>query len=305
MPNPPQPLSSTFDLAFLADRMIATLIRGLLQSDFTLVARPLVRLVRARHSGHAVGADQGRAPKSVPPPGPFRLREGGRACDLLVYVPRSLESYLIDDVTGGYGYSHVAVDLGEVDMANGKWVMTEATMGVGTHRSYLDNYGKRPFIRVPLAEMGVDCGKFRDCVQDTLGEPYGYAEALTWAEIDDPAKQICTDLPVKCLPTKMRMAIVAAARAGQLGRHTVSIHGPARSPLHIFVSPNGFARFFGAPKGHKIKEPDTLVQPQVKRGGPSFPRFWMALLAGLGVAAGLWIGWQLLKPPKRESIPPQ
>src|SRR2546425_6379794 len=122
MPNPLTPITSTLDFAMLFDRLLATLIRGLLQSGFTLVARPLVRIIRVRRDDDPVRGEPGPARHKIPPPGPFRLAYPEHACDLLIFVPRSLESYLIDDATGSYGYSHVAVDCGEVDTATGKRV---------------------------------------------------------------------------------------------------------------------------------------------------------------------------------------
>src|SRR5579859_2949526 len=300
LPNPLSPVIDTLDFTFLADRMMTTLIRGLLQNDFTLVARPIVRILRRGRNDDPVRHDQGPAPHPQPPVGPFRLGRREQSCDLLIYVPRSIESYLIDDATGSYGYSHVAVDCGEVDLSNGQPVMIESTPHVGVHRSYLDKYGPREFIRIPLAPTGIDCGKFRECIRSKLGEPYDVAEVFTWGEVDDPAKQVCSDLAADCLPTKIRSGIVHEARAGRLGRRTVSIHGPANIPAHIFVSPNGFARYFGAPKGHKIHHTDELIEPRVKHGGITPYQVVMGIIVGIGLAAGLWVLWRLLQPPSAE-----
>ena len=287
-----QPISATLDLAFLADRMLSTLIRGLLQSDFALVARPIVRWVRARRSDDPAGSDTSPAHNKAEPVGPFRLAGPKPACDLLIFVPRSLESYLIDDATGGYGYSHVGIDCGEKDLATDKRVFVEATPHVGVHRSNLDKYGPREFIRIPVDRAGVDARKFRECVLDKLGQPYDVAEVFTWGQVDDPAKQICSDLAADCLPAETRLAIVGRARSGRLGRRMVSIHGPATLPLHIFVSPNGFAKFFGAPKGHKIHQPDELIIPRV-RGGFGVTRALLGVALGVAVAAAVVVGWKL------------
>ena len=59
------------------------------------------------------------------PTGPFRQAGKGSPCSLLIFVPRSTISALINDMTGGYGYSHLAVDCGEVDIPTGKRVMVE------------------------------------------------------------------------------------------------------------------------------------------------------------------------------------
>jgi hypothetical protein len=293
MTNLLRPIRSTLDLAFVVDRLLATLIRGLLQSDFTLVARPIVRWVRRGRSDDPVsGGDQSPAHNKAEPIGPFRPAGPKPACDLLIFVPRSLESYLIDDATGAYGYSHVGIDCGEKDLATGKRVFVEATPHVGVHRSNLDKYGPREFIRIPVDRARVDARKFRECVLDKLGQPYDVAEVFTWGQVDDPAKQVCSDLAADCLPAETRRAIVGRARTGRLGRRMVSIHGPAAVPLHIFVSPNGFAKFFGAPKGHKIHHPDELVIPHVS-GGFGSSRALVGLAVGLAVAAAIVVGWKL------------
>ena len=286
-----RPISTTLDVTFLANRLLATLIRGLLQADFTLLARPIVRWARRRHSDEPVSGDQAPAHNDAQPVGPFRPAGRKPACDLLIFVPRSLESYLIDDATGSYGYSHVGIDCGEKDQANGKRVFVEATPHVGVHRSYLDKYGPREFIRIPLDRAGVDVRKFRECILDKMGQPYDVKEVFTWGQVDDPAKQVCSDLAADCLPTETRLAIVARARTGRLGRHMVSIHGPASVPLHIFVSPNGFAKFFGAPKGHKIEHPDELIIPRA-RGGFGLSRAVLGVLAGAAVAALVVVVWR-------------
>src|SRR5437870_5514821 len=105
-----RPVTSTLDTTLLADRLLTTLIRGLLQQGFTLLARPIVRMVRRNRSDQpAPGGDESPAAHKAQPIGPFRLYGRPPACDLLIFVPRSLESYLIDDATGSYGYSHVGI----------------------------------------------------------------------------------------------------------------------------------------------------------------------------------------------------
>ena len=56
----------------------------------------------------------GREPvqKESRPTGPLRQGGEGRQCSLLIFVPRDAISALINDMTGGYGYSHLAVDCG-------------------------------------------------------------------------------------------------------------------------------------------------------------------------------------------------
>src|SRR5512143_1560084 len=79
------------------------------------------------------------------PTGPYNQAGEGRQGSLLIFVPRNPVSALINDLTGGYGYSHLAVDCGEVDIPSGKRVMIESTVGLGVHYSFQDEYGERKF----------------------------------------------------------------------------------------------------------------------------------------------------------------
>ncbi len=128
------------------------------------------------------------------PTGPLRQGDEGRQGSLLIFVPRNAISALINDMTGGYGYSHLAVDCGDIDIPSGKRVMVESTPGLGVHDSFQDEYGERKFVRIPLGKAGVDVGEFCDCIRSKLGEKYDDEEALTFGLIHNPAKQICSDL---------------------------------------------------------------------------------------------------------------
>jgi hypothetical protein len=182
--------------------------------------------------------------------------------DLLLWTPRKIESFLIDDLTGGSGYSHATVDTGEVDLPTGKPVMIEITVGHPVERTFQDEYPGRPFARIPLSKTGIDVAAFVACVKSRLGEPYDNLEALTLGEIDDPAKQVCSNLATDCLPETVQRAIANARRIGQLSKASVSIHSPSDAPqTKVFVSPNGFAQYYGAPRGEKLAGPDVLVKP--------------------------------------------
>ncbi|MEP6894341.1 MAG: hypothetical protein ABI986_01915 [Chloroflexota bacterium] len=211
--------------------------------------------------------DKEPAQKENLPTGPFKLDGESYRCSLLIFVPRNAVSALINDATGGYGYSHLAVDCGEVDLPSGKRVMIESTYGHGVHNSFQDEYGERKFVRIPLEKTGVDAREFFDCIHSKLGEKFDYEEALTIGLIHDPAKQICSDLATVCLPETMRVNIAQHHESGRL--HTLSAtHLPdgSNEVSHLFVTPNGFAEYFGAPKGMELAGPDQLSEPilQVK-----------------------------------------
>lgn len=201
--------------------------------------------------------DREPAQKESLPTGP--LKQGGKVgqCSLLIFVPRNAISALINDMTGGYGYSHLAVDCGEIDIPSGKRVMIESTVGLGVHHSFQDEYGERKFVRIPLEKAGVNIGEFCDCIRSKLGEKYDDEEALTLGILHNPAKQICSDLATVCLPEAICADIAHYHRSGFLHfLSAVHLYGRSNKTLHLFVSPNGFAEYFGAPRGEQINGPD-------------------------------------------------
>ena len=205
--------------------------------------------------------------------GPLRQGDEGRQCSLLIFVPRNAVSALINDLTGGYGYSHLAVDCGEIDIPTGKRVMVEATFGHGVHNSFQDEYGGRKFVRIPLKNAGVDEDEFCNCIRSKLGEKFDYEEALTIGLIHNPAKQICSDIATVCLPEAIRTDIASYHRAGFL--HSLSALRLPDETSRLFVTPNGFAEYFGAPKGDQLKGPDQLSEPVMPAKKISHWRFFM------------------------------
>jgi hypothetical protein len=101
------------------------------------------------------------------------------------------------------------------------------------------------------------------CVKSKMGEQYDTWDVITLGEIVDPAKEVCSGLAADCLPEKERQRIAWAKRLGLLRRASVSVHSkPGALKTKEFVSPNGFAEYYGAPEGRKITGPDITVQPQ-------------------------------------------
>jgi hypothetical protein len=196
------------------------------------------------------------------PTGPLRQGGEGNQCSLLIFVPRNEISVLINDMTGGYGYSHLAVDCGEVDIPSGKRVMVESTFSLGVHNSFQDEYGERKFVRIPLEKVGINAVEFCNCVRSKLGEKYDDEETLTFGLLHDPSKQICSDLATVCLPEEIRSSIAHYQRAGFL--YYLSTFWPFANPnkiFRLFVTPNGFAEYFGAPRGEQLNGPDQLSDP--------------------------------------------
>jgi hypothetical protein len=243
----------------------------LAQSELKPLALPLLEGIRLKRRKQPVRAETGPVEHGEEPAGPFEVCFPEAMGDLLVFVPRSVESHLVDLATGGYGYSHVAVDCGEVDVPSGQRVMIESTMQHPVWRSRQDRYGLRPYVRIAIFGGRTGAEATCNCVRSRLGEQYDHLEALTWGAVDDPAKQICSDLAADCLPMDILLALAGEARVGRLRRNAVSLHPRPDGTVGIFVSPNGFAQFFGAPPGHKVTEPDlkTSVFPPVSTIQPT------------------------------------
>jgi hypothetical protein len=196
------------------------------------------------------------------PIGPVKLGSADARCSLLIFVPRNAISSLINDMTGGYGYSHLAIDLGEVDIPSGKPVMVESTIGLGVHNSFQDEYGERKLVRIPLEKAGVNANDFRVCIHSKLGERYDDEDALTFGLLYNPAKQICSALATVCLPEALRAKIASYHQAGFM--HVLSavrFNLNENETTHLFVSPNGFAEYFGAPRGEQLTSVDQVSEP--------------------------------------------
>src|SRR6476660_3219485 len=190
------------------------------------------------------------------PSGPFRVAAIEHEGDLLLFVPRNEISRTINSLTGRYGYSHMAIDCGEIDESTGRRVMIETTIGPGVHYASQDEYGQRPFVRVPLRKAGVDVEQFCKCVHARVGEKFDDLEALTLGILDNPARQICSDLATVCLPETMRQEIVRLHRKAVIHPLAAVREAKPGTGLRLFMSPNGFAEFLGVPKGKEIERPD-------------------------------------------------
>ena len=210
------------------------------------------------------------------PTGPFRTTAEEHQGDLLLFVPRNEISRTINDLTGRYGYSHLAIDCGESDVSTGRRVMIEATVGHGVHYAFQDEYGKRPFVRLPLRNAGVDVERFCECVHEKVGEKFDDLEAITLGIFDNPARQICSDLATVCLPEEMRKEIERCHRRAVI--HPLAALRDRRSnlTLRLFMSPNGFAEFLGAPRGRELEGPDQMAEPHVQSSTSAalLPKLW-------------------------------
>jgi hypothetical protein len=237
-------------------------ILRLVRSDFKWLGHILLMGLRFAWRHHPGPVEGNPKEKIATPTGPYAAKRRHQMGDLLIWVPQHLESFIIDDLTGGFGYSHVTIDTGEVDLPTGKPVMAEVTIGQVVKRKFQDEYADRPYARIPLSRTGVDVEAFVAGVLSRLGEPYSDLKALTLGEIDDPAKQVCSSLAAESLPEKVRGKIAKARRLMLLNRASVSVHSHLNaSETKVFISPNGFAQYYEAPKGKKVHKADFKVEP--------------------------------------------
>lgn len=245
------------------ERNLAGLSVQLVRSDLAWAGRGLMKVLRLAWRNHPVQAEHANTSDTPVPSGPFKMTRPWQLGDLLIWVPRQMNSYLIDDLTGGYGYSHTTIDMGEIDVPTKKPVMAEITVGQTVTRKFIDEYGQRAYVRIPLVRTGMDVRQLVKCVDSKMGEQYDSLDALTLGEITDPAKEVCSGLVADCLPEADLREIATAKKLGLLHRGSVSVHSKLDAPkMRMFVSPNGFAEYYGAPKGRKVTQPDTIVQPR-------------------------------------------
>ena len=210
------------------------------------------------------------------PTGPMRTAAEQYQGDLLLFVPRNEISRMVNTLTGRYGYSHLAVDCGEIDEPTNRRVMIEVTVEAGVHYSFQDEYGRRPFVRIPLRKAGIDVQGFCQCIHARVGEKFDDLEAVTLGLLDNPARQICSDLATVCLPEEMREEIARCHRQAVIHPLSVARDQRSDSRVRLFMSPNGFAEFLGAPRGSKLTGPDQLAEPHLRASSSAsfLPKLW-------------------------------
>ncbi len=245
-----------------AEHKFIGLITRLIRSDLDGLGRALLKILGIKWHDRPIETEATQQGVTPLPTGPFKTTRRRHLGDLLLWVPTKIDSYFVDDLTGGYGYSHTTIDTGEVDLPTRRPVMAEVTVGETVTRKFQDQFGRRPFARVPLSKTGVDVKKFVECVISKMGDQYDGWEAITLGRIEDPSKQVCSGLAADCLPEKERKRIAWARRLGLLHRRSVSVYSrPDAIKTREFVSPNGFAEYYGVPKGKELTRPNVKVRP--------------------------------------------
>jgi hypothetical protein len=279
------------------EHRLAGLSMQLVRSDLAWIGRGMLKMLRLAWHDRQIPAEHATTADTPVPHGPFKMTRPGQLGDLLIWVPRHINSYLIDDLTGGYGYSHTTIDMGEIDMPSQKPVMAEITVGQTVTRKFIDEYGPRPYVRIRLGRTGMNMQQLVQCVNSKMGEQYDMLDVFTLGEIEDPAKEVCSGLVADCLPDEELREIARVKKLGLLHRGSVSVHSKLDAPkMRAFVSPNGFAEYYGAPKGRKVTRPETIVEPKPVGGTVTSMaekaarrQGWKLAAAVVGIAMLGWI----------------
>ena len=96
-------VASEADELLGTERVLTAVIGTAFSANLHWLARPLLRLARWQSRDQPIGRRKGKDQKPRPT-GPFVVN-AEHECALLIFVPRSLKSHFIDDLTGAYGYS--------------------------------------------------------------------------------------------------------------------------------------------------------------------------------------------------------
>jgi hypothetical protein len=122
----------------------------------------------------------------------------------------------------------------------------------------------------------MDVEAFCACVHARVGERFDNLEVITLGVLDNPARQICSDVATVCLPEELCRRIIRCHDGMVLHPLSVARYEMLDARNRLFVSPNGYAEFFDIPHGRNIRQPDQHVEPHPHAAGREelLPRIW-------------------------------
>lgn len=107
---------------------------------------------------------------------------------VVLFTPCDASSRALDRATGGYGYSHAALDLCARGEDGSRWLV-DCTILRGVHLAPWANYAGRRMAMIPL-ELH-ETAEARGAARALMGKPWGYA----------PGGWTCADFVYECLPS--------------------------------------------------------------------------------------------------------
>ncbi|HEY1297805.1 MAG TPA: hypothetical protein VGJ60_32390 [Chloroflexota bacterium] len=188
---------------------------------------------------------------------------------------------VMDERSGGYFYTHMAVDCCGVSdgtrdrddvpeeicpaVPAGTRITIDAAPVCGVRRYSLADWNTRPYVRVPirdLAKLGIRCPEFCQAVTDQLRSDFS-PNKLNDPEVD-PSGIVCSDVISRALEPAPRKWILAFVQAWLQRCYPFTTDPPyaartlktASSEIQAsFIAPNGYAIAFGLPHGATLTEP--------------------------------------------------
>jgi hypothetical protein len=176
----------------------------------------------------------------------------------------------LNELTGDFYYTHMAVDCGEVrdttpdpritkpgcDTLAGTRFTVDSEPRCGVRRVDLATWKSRPHARIAvrhLEPLGVECSEFCQHVNQLIGRPFGGMK-LQSPSTANPDDIICADVITRSLERSLQNRFRFFLEA--LAEHEYPVPPPLTYVLSdgsALISPNGYARAFGLPEGRKLR----------------------------------------------------
>jgi hypothetical protein len=105
-----------------------------------------------------------------------------------------------------------------------------------------------------------------------------------------------------CLPEDIRADIAHQYTDGRLRPGSgIRVNGQLNASFRLFVSPNGFAEYFGAPRGEQLQAQAQVSKPGVRAPGWPHWQFRSYQLLGIAALGGLAVIGIIMKQGLRNA----
>lgn len=157
------------------------------------------------------------------------IRPEGVSVKILFFVPVDETSRDIDEATGGHGYSHVAIDAGEIDKASGDYLIIDCRPTKGVFRRPLSDMGSR---RRSIVELSSEVGEQSyGYIRASMDKPF---DVLSMAFGGDRTSTYCSKLVWDSLPQSYRTHVLEVCKDKDCGWHAA--FNPIPSPNQLALA---------------------------------------------------------------------